>query len=312
MRYLWILSLALFVGCHDTPTTSGDVSTTPDVTDTQVADAASDADAPCWWCTDASGDVDVPDLTKDTTGKPGKDPGGEKEYIVWAGNIDLEAGQGTYMYDHQMAGLKCTITYTVTAVTAAEGCDACEFAWRLSLGDIEASEQMEKCPDGMGKEGTTVHYGHSSEGTNDKGTGSPLLADLGDGWVAVGTSIPPAADKWVFYHLLKSAGGNKGNGKTDEECMEACLAKGASEDECKAACTGDGKGGGDKGGDSTDAMCMEACLAKGLSQEECDDACADGGKGGDGTGDDKTEEQCIEACLAKGASEEECKDACAP
>ena len=198
MRYLWILSLALFVGCHDTPTTSGDVTTTPDVTDTQVADATSDADAPCWWCTDASGDVDVPDLTKDTTGKPGKDPGGEKEYIVWAGNIDLEAGQGTYMYDHQMAGLKCTITYTVTAVTAVEGCDACEFAWSLSLGDIEASEQMEKCTDGMGKEGTTVHYGQSSEGTNDKGTGSPLLADLGDGWVPVGNRRCPTG--WRQWH----------------------------------------------------------------------------------------------------------------
>jgi hypothetical protein len=312
MRYLWILSLALLLACNDTPATPGDTATVQDVADTQVADATPDGDAPCWWCTDASADADVPNLSKDTTGKPGKDVGDEKEYVVWAGNIDMEAGQGTYMYDYQMSGLKCSITYTVTALTAAEGCDACEFAWSLTLGDIEASELMEKCPEGMGKEGSTVHYGHSPDGAGEKGTGAALLADLGDGWVPVGISIPPAADKWVFYHLLQSGGGDKGDDKTDAQCMEACLAKGASEEECKAACAGDDKGGDGKGGDKTDEQCMDACLAKGLSEEECNDACPDDGTGGDGKGDGKTEEQCMEACLAKGASEEECKDACAP
>ncbi|MBT6488964.1 MAG: hypothetical protein HOK97_04325 [Deltaproteobacteria bacterium] len=74
------------------------------------------------------------------------------------------------------------------------------------------------------------------------------------------------------------------------DCLEQCIDKGESEEDCAGWCSKD---------ESTED-CLEQCIDKGESEEDCVDWCSK----------DDTAAECFEECVDKGESEEDCTQWC--
>ena len=135
-------------------------------------------------------------------------------------------------------------------------------------------------------------------------------------------------------------GGEKGGAPSLEQCIDDCVAKGETEEDCGPLCeaylSGEfGQGGKEEGGGEGEGgkessgnfnQCLSDCLASGETEEVCTAQCEGAGSGGEdgkdeGEGDEKgggggnsevgTLEECIEGCIAKGTTQGECEAVCA-
>ncbi|HIA03126.1 MAG TPA: hypothetical protein EYN66_14675 [Myxococcales bacterium] len=169
--------------------------------------------------------------------------------------------------------------------------------------DAESSD-VELNPTGTDKGGTDK--GGDDKGGADKG-GLPCLSpeecleactQKGQSEEDCQKTCANGFGGWDPVDGCKSGGGDDSgmadSGMIDKDCYDACIAKGASDEVCKEACSAGAKtdGGTTDGGTTDSGMidkdCYDACIAKGASDEVCKEACSEGAKTDGGTTDGGT------------------------
>ena len=84
--------------------------------------------------------------------------------------------------------------------------------------------------------------------------------------------------------------------EVDADCLEQCIDKGETEDDCNVWCSEDK-------GEESSADCLAECVDKGESEEDCSLWCSE----------DKDEaelDKCLDECIEKGETEEDCIQWC--
>jgi hypothetical protein len=158
----------------------------------------------CWWCDDTTDDVETDDDTddKDTDGKDtddkdtdDKDTDGENASGTWTGTLDSATGFGTFDYE----GETCALSYAISKASEAEGCEVCDFAWSLTLGEVTVTAG-EECAGRDSYAGIVISFGHEDPST--------LWGTKGEDWAANGTS---KVHEGIWYFGVPESG--KGGGK---------------------------------------------------------------------------------------------------
>ena len=164
------------------------------------------AEEDCWWCTDddsTTDDVDTDDGKdtdgKDTDGKDtdGKDTDGKDTdgASLWRGALDPNSGLGVFGYESKT----CIFDYRVSTAAAAGGCDACEFAWEITLGAVEM-ELDDGCGELTSYGGAVISYGHEDP--------SVLWSQKGGDW-AVSENGSGKVYDGVWHFQFSASGGGK-------------------------------------------------------------------------------------------------------
>ena len=182
-------------------TTMTDAGTTSAGGTTSVGTASTGSDECGWWCDDTgeSGVTGGDDKGGDDKGgddKGGDDKGDDLAFDLWYGKaIDVTSGMGTFgrYRAGQPDGATCIVTYDYQPV-AADDCEACTFAWKLTLG-VAKVDDASGCNGDDALQGQVVGYGHAEDGR--------LFIASKTGWVAIDD---PAAKStvtgtaWGFSH----------------------------------------------------------------------------------------------------------------
>ena len=84
--------------------------------------------------------------------------------------------------------------------------------------------------------------------------------------------------------------------EVDADCLEQCIDKGETEDDCNVWCSEDK-------GEESSADCLAECVDKGESEEDCSLWCSE-------DKDDAELDKCLDECIEKGETEEDCIQWC--
>ena len=145
----------------------------------------------CWWCSDDSdtNDTDTDGIDtdgKDTDGKDtdGKDTDGTDTTAGWSGAVDPDSGLGTFDY----SGEDCQLSYAIEEAKSTEACEACAFAWIMTLGEVTV-EAGSDCKGLQDYAGADISYGHQDP--------DALMGAKSGSWAEAGDSYLKS-EMWYF------------------------------------------------------------------------------------------------------------------
>ena len=159
-----------------------------------VVEEEVEADTGNWWEVGGDSDEESGDGSDDSedeekpddTAKPDDDAGGKA--ATWLATVSLASGEGVIeITSDDGEGSTCELSYPITESVEADGCSSCTFAYELTLGAAEVSNDGGGCEEWLGLDSEPLLYGQGDASAGEYGGIEffNLYGDSGTGWAEV-------------------------------------------------------------------------------------------------------------------------------